>query len=462
MYFVKIFFIVQLLFNSNTPLPPPATHAGDKPSTLVFPTRAHIPVRKATKFHLFLYMQNRVKVRNPQGIAVARLDAWEDPGTDKDDDEISIYGVNAGQNLLIYNNSMTSLAVYGLNERGVEQLSSPHGITASHWGDLYLADAGNNRVVKFFNDGKQLRFQKPLLSGQLRHPIAVALAADSSLYVSDTENNRVLLVRADTLHSTFVPPGRQAGQVWHPTGLAAIAANARWSFWKEHFVVVIDQNGKRLQKFDQNGRLLTALDVADFGHADASLQYAAIDYYSNIWVTDRANHCVHKFDRHLQHLDSFGRKGTGDREFMEPRGIAIHKRFGQVLIVEKESVQYYWIGADLKNLHARRDDDGFLRLDYFLTERAYLTLDILDRRGRVVATPMQDVTREPGQNSERFDASWQPLPFVFRNNERVYDSSRFAGLPRGRNQNFTLRLTLSATYSSYKYFSKKVEIDVRF
>ena len=457
-----IFFLSVLLFISSLPFEMLESNLRDDPSTLVFPTRAHIPVRKATKFHLFLYMQNRVKVRNPQGIAVARLDVWEDEGTDKDDDEISIYGVNSSQNVLIYNNSMTSLAVYGLNERGREQLNAPHGITASHWGDVYLADTGNNRVVKFFNDGKQMRFEKPLLQNQLLHPVAVALAADSSLYISDTENNRVLLVRADTLQSTFVASGQEPGAVWHPTGIAAIAASERWSFWKEPFVVVVDQFGKRIQRFDRDGQLLAAIDSKDLGYEKANLQYAAIDYYGNIWVTDRGNHCVHKFDRHLQHLDTFGHKGSGDREFTEPRGIAIHKRFGQVLIAEKESVQYYWIGTDVKNLQARRDDDGFLQLDYFLTERSFVTLEVLNRRGRVVATLMQETPREPGQNSERFDADFKPLPFVFRNNKRVFDRSRFGGLPRGRNQNFTLRLTLSATYSSYKYFSKEMELHVQF
>ena len=42
-------------------------------SALVFPSKLHIPVRKATKFHLFLYTQNRVKVKDPQGIAMTRL-----------------------------------------------------------------------------------------------------------------------------------------------------------------------------------------------------------------------------------------------------------------------------------------------------------------------------------------------------------------------------------------------------
>jgi DNA-binding beta-propeller fold protein YncE len=425
-------------------------------------TRKHIPIRKATRFHLFLYLQNRVKVRNPQGIALARLDAWEDPKTEKDDDEITIYGVNSGQNVLIYNNSMTTIAVYGLNERGKKKLDAPHGITAAHWGDVYVADTGNNRIAKFHNSGKELRFQKSLLTGELLHPVGVALTTDSSLYVSDTENNRVLLIRADTVRAEIAGAGKENGKVWQPTGIAATSANDRWSYWKDDFVVVIDLFGRRIQKFDPQGHFLQAVRSEDFGYASANLQYAAIDYYGNIWVTDRKNHRIHKFDRNLNYLDSFGRKGNGDKEFEEPRGIAIHKRFGQVLIAEKASVQYYWIGTDVKNLQARRDADGFLTIDYFLTERSYVTLEVLDSRGKRITTIMKESARDAGQNQERFAGDWQPLPFVFHDGKRVFDNRRFANLPKGNGREIRLRFTFSATYSSYKYFSKKMAVRVRF
>ncbi|MFQ5627711.1 MAG: hypothetical protein ACE5I1_03045, partial [bacterium] len=145
------FFIAISLLASKLPIHPSlpmgetvGSNEKYNPTSLVFPTRKHIPIRKATKFHLFLYVQNRVKVSNPQGIALTRLDSWENPKTEKDDDEITIYGVNSGQNVLIYNSSMTTISVYGLKKRGQEKLNNPHGIAAAHWGDVYVADTGNN------------------------------------------------------------------------------------------------------------------------------------------------------------------------------------------------------------------------------------------------------------------------------------------------------------------------------
>ena len=43
------------------------------PTTLVYPSFLHtMGIRKATKLHLMIYTGNKVKVKNPQGLAVVR------------------------------------------------------------------------------------------------------------------------------------------------------------------------------------------------------------------------------------------------------------------------------------------------------------------------------------------------------------------------------------------------------
>ncbi|HEX9972322.1 MAG TPA: hypothetical protein VGD14_09650, partial [bacterium] len=55
------------------------------PTTLVFPTFLHTyGIRKATRFHLLLFSQNKTKFDDPQGLAVTRLLSWEDPTTTND------------------------------------------------------------------------------------------------------------------------------------------------------------------------------------------------------------------------------------------------------------------------------------------------------------------------------------------------------------------------------------------
>ena len=428
------------------------------PTTLVFPTFLHTyGVRKATKFHLFLYVQNRVKVNNPQGIAATRLDSWDDPDSEKDDDEITIYGVNSGENVIIYNTSMTAIDIYGLNERGERRLNAPHGITAAPWGDVYVADTGNNRVVHFFNPARKLKFVRTVRGDGLLQPVGVAITGDSSLYVTDTGHSRLLLFRQDTLVRVVAHPGKEDGRVWKPTGVAATSKGDRWTFYKDDFVVVVDLDGKRIQKFLPDGTFAGAVYSRNFGYPNADLQYAAIDFYSQIWVTDKANHCIHKFDRNLRYLDSFGRRGNGDKEFIEPRGITIYKRFGQVLIAEKEAAQYYWIGTDIKQFAAVADSQGYLTLRYFLTEPSFVTLEVLNRKKRVLATVLKNVRRSAGQNTERLAGNWHLLPYRIENGKKAYREEMIRGYPELLSGTYWVRMTISATYSSYKYFHKTVQ-----
>ncbi len=424
-----------------------------KETTLVFPPRLHVPVRKATPFHLFLYVQNRVKVRNPQGIAVTRLDSWDDPDETKDDDEITVYGVNSGQNVIIYNTSMTAISIYGLKERGVRRLNKPHGITASTWGDVYVADTGNNRVVKFHNPGKKLHFKRVLTGDGMQQPHDVALTADSTLYVSDYGNNRLLMFRGDTLARVI------AGEdmLQHPTGVAATCSAQRWSYWKDDFVVVIDRDGTRIQKFLRDGTLVKSVTMAELGIGNAQLRYAAIDYHSNIWVTDKNNHCLHKFDRDLNYLVRFGSKGSGDNQFIEPRGISMYRRFGQVLIAEKKAAQYYWVGTDIDSIRFERTTGGLLRFRYFLTEPSYLTLEIFDDKGRLIGTPLKKVWRTSGSGFVLIAGDGNPVPNLLQDGKPVADLNNTRGravFPPGK---YRIRITLSATYSSYTYFKKTIE-----
>jgi DNA-binding beta-propeller fold protein YncE len=430
------------------------------PTTLVFPTFLHTyGVRKATARHLFLYVQNRVKVRDPQGITATRLDVWDDPKQSKDDDEITVYGVNSGQDVIIYNTSMTTIAVYGLYEKGEQRLNRPRGITAHRKGDVYVADTGNNRVVHFFNPGKELKIVRAL--DGMSAPRDVAISADRTVFVTDTGNHRVLVFQDDHLMQSWESVGKQNGQLWFPSGIAVNDSTEQWSYYKDNFVVVIDLDGQRLQKFTRSGRLLKAVTAAEIGTPTAKFMYGAVDYYSNIYITDFNNHCVHKFDRNLNYLTAYGRRGNGDKEFIEPRGISIYKRFGQILIDDRESAQYYWIGTDVFAFRAsKHESPALLQLDYFLTEPSYVTMEILDRDGKVLAKPLEKVMRFSGAQRELIDGRWQPVPTWLLDDQRLYDAKTLQKVLPIISGYYVVRMTIAATYSSYKYFAKTVETKV--
>ena len=97
------------------------------PTTLVFPTFLHTyGIRKATRFHLFLFTQNKVKFNDPQGLAVVRLDSWEDTTTTGDDDEVTVYGVNSWQNNIIYSNWKHNSLLLILLSRAINARTMPY------------------------------------------------------------------------------------------------------------------------------------------------------------------------------------------------------------------------------------------------------------------------------------------------------------------------------------------------
>lgn len=441
--FLTIIFLLPLAFRYSP---------GGKydPTTLVFPPFLHVWVQKATATHLKLYTKNSVKVNNPQGVAATRLDSWEDPKRAEDDDELTVYGVNAGYNMIIYNTSKSAIAFYGLNESGEKRLKQPNGITAHRSGDVYVADTGNNRVVHFFNPGKELKFVRSLT--EVNAPRDVAISSDRTLYIADTGSNRIAVYRDDQ----FVNSWNANGDLSHPTGIAVTDASDSWSYYKDAFVIVIDQNQQRLQKFSPEGQLLASKTMASLKKLNATLAYVAIDYYSNIYVTDITNHCLHKFDRDLNYLTNFGRQGGGEKEFNEPRGLAIYKRFGQVIIAEREAVQYYWVGTDIRDVHAAVEGKpAILALTYFLTEPSYVTLEILDATKKTLAKPMENTLRFSGSRRDLFDGDWQAITSEISKQNAQNHRAVKAG-------NYTIRLMIKPTYSSYKKFEKTLETKVQF
>jgi DNA-binding beta-propeller fold protein YncE len=447
-------------------LPVPIPDWEKEPTTLVFPAFLHtLGIRKATETQLRIYTKNRVRVKDPQGLAVTRLKSWDDPKSKKDDDEVTGYGVNSGYNMVIYNTSMTSLGIYGMNEKGRERLNKPMGITANSLGDVYVADTGNDRIVRLFNPKKQLRFvtaiggrgSKP---GQFLEPHDVALDSKGFLYVADTGNHRIQVFDAENnLVRVFGEPGKGEGELWRPTAIAVTDANDPWSYYRDEFVVIVDLNRKRLQKFWPDGSFARAVLASEFGADDASLAYIAIDYYSNIWVTDQANHAIHKFDRNLNHLATFGRYGTGDKEFVEPRGISIYKRFGQVFVAERNTAQYYWIGTDVRQVRAAVDSaTGAISLTYFLTEPSYVTLNLEDPDGRKV-TVLKSVWRPSGSSTDLIDGAGRPLPRNPRLSGGSLGSSLLQVEPLKPGE-YKLSLRIEPTYSSYRYFHKDVPLTV--
>lgn len=370
-----------------------------------------------TDFHLFAYMSLigrgfDVKINNPTGLAVTRLKSTDDLNDRKDDDDLTVYGLNSGLNMMLFNSSMTSVDLYEGSGRKYA-LKEPQGIAADADGNVFIADTGHDRIMMLRNPGNYVEFVKTFgeegtAAGEFSKPSQVALDAEGHLYVSDTGNHRIQVFNrdGDFLYMLGSADDTTSGQprLFKPMGITVVHKDEPYLEYRESFIVVIDLNNQRIQKFSLTGEFLGGIYSEDFGYQSVYLMYAAADLYSNIWVTDLLNHCIHKFDRNLNYVTSFGSVGHGEYQFFEPRGIAIFKRFGQVLVVDKNSGQYFHIGTDVLETEVTSRADSAVQLSFFLTEDATVTVEVFDEsEENLIRTLTRRKLMHTGRNSVVWD-----------------------------------------------------------
>ncbi|MFH1279518.1 MAG: FlgD immunoglobulin-like domain containing protein [Candidatus Eisenbacteria bacterium] len=422
----------------------PAVRGADPygPTTLVYPTFKHdLGFHHVSDTHLRIFTGNRHRFRAPRGIAAVKLIERDLPDKKGDDDELTVYGVNSGEHSIIYNTSDISLAVYGKRGSGPGEFLSPFGVAANPEGDLYVSDTGNDRIVHLRNRGGELRELWTLGSARgdsvpFDSPRGLALATSGDLYVADTGNHRIVVLdRAGRLVRVI-----GGGDLLRaPEAIALLDREEPWSYRPDAFLVVIDRNGTRVRRLGLDGGVTAETGADSLGLADARFRGAAIDYYHQIWLTDEAGHRIMKLDSRLKLVTFFGREGGGDHEFHGPFGITCWRRFGQFFISEGTGAQYYWVGVDVLGYHAVPavfDPGG--RVVFTLTERARVTVEVADRKGKTLTLLAEDRPFGAGERYVRWDG-------------KGGDGAR---LPPGK---YMVRIRARATYSSSKHFEKKVE-----
>jgi hypothetical protein len=419
------------------------------PTTLVFPPYFHsYGIQRATQAKLQMLLPFRTRFDDPQGLAVAKMIARNDTSTGDDDDEVTVYGVNSGRGQLIYNTSMYGITVWGEKGSGPEELNNPKGVACDALGNVYICDTGNNRILRLFNPKTKVRFVKTLCDGLLKSPTHIVLGGQGEIYASDTDNHRVLVMDPD---GRIFREIRNAGKITvrHPLGLAANLKNEKWQcdpkkdsilvlYYRRNFLFFLNDSGKTLVRLDMDNNQAISVRPDSVTGKNCAYDFMATDFYGNVYLPDRNRGTVDKYDINLAYLTSFGSPGRNDRQFDEPRGICIWKRYGQTFVAEKEGAQYYWMGTDFSNVGVKRSNNR-LAPDLFLltgdiTEPSFISLYLL------------------GEKRDTLQAVFKNRMCFPRAFEALFSAEKLS--PKGDKW----LVVFEPTYSSYTYFRKGVEI----
>lgn len=103
--------------------------------------------------------------------------------------------------------SYTLDTVITLHGEGVTPLKNPADLVVADDGSLFVADAGNNRVVHLDREGNILHEYTQADGTNFKFPSSVCLDKDGDVYISDTGNARIvhMTVQGDYVE-TFVKP----------------------------------------------------------------------------------------------------------------------------------------------------------------------------------------------------------------------------------------------------------------
>jgi len=228
-----------------------------------------------------------------------------------------------------------------------QKLSGPIGIEADDFGDLYLVDAGNSRLVKFDREFKAVRdvggFGRS--DGLLNSPTYLGIDNNLNLYIADAGNQRVSVYDSrlnfaeeislidDTDPLRFGRPSgiivNRYGELWvadYDKAQILIFNNvhqfSRVIGGRENSIgLLLNPEGMAVSPPDRilvcdagNGviKVFDNIGVHQFTFGGDYLEYPTgvdVDRFGNIWVCDRDLNKVFCFNRSGDYLYSIGEEG---------------------------------------------------------------------------------------------------------------------------------------------------------
>jgi YD repeat-containing protein len=240
--------------------------------------------------------------------------AVDDPGTAAGDAEQAVTESTRGY---LFEGSFGGAASAGGN------LSRPVATATDSAGNVYVADAGHDRVQVFGPTGTFLRQWGGVGTGtgQFQNIVGIAVGG-GNVYVAEPTR-----IEQFTSTGAFV---RQitTGQS-QISGLKAVSTDPSGRLWTLEQL----ESKVRLQTFSAEGVYSTFYEINVGASASAVFEPAAlaVDASSNVWVADTGNNRVVEFrtskvsppGRHISSILTVGSAGAGAGQFNRPQGIAL-------------------------------------------------------------------------------------------------------------------------------------------
>jgi len=205
-------------------------------------------------------------------------------------------------------------------------------------GAVYVADTWNHRIQKFDLEGQFVTSwgsfgdtggQAAGSGHSLYGPRDVALDGDGNLWVADTGNKRVLKFDPDGgLLGQWGGAGDAPGQFLEPVGIA---------FDEQGSVYVADTWNQRIQKFTPDFTPIAQWPVVGWESTSVvNKPYLATDRAGSVYATDPENYRLLKFNAEGELLKVWGQYGSDASSLNLPTGVGVSKA-GEVFVADSDN-----------------------------------------------------------------------------------------------------------------------------
>jgi sugar lactone lactonase YvrE len=243
------------------------------------------------------------------------------------------------------NHPFNILTVAGGNGAGAgaDQLYLPVDVAVDDSGNVYVADAGNNRIQKW---GPGAKSGITVAGGngigsaanQLNQPIRVVVDGNGYIYISDAGNSRIQKWAPGAEEGVTILDGHQpigggkiqsaSNQFAYPSGLVID---------KNDNIFLTDYGNNRIQKWttDASFGITVAGDSTGFAGSDENKLYGpggiALDSNGQLFVADILNNRIQKWvtgspTGATVAGSSIGDSGTGDKQLNRPYAVFIDRK----------------------------------------------------------------------------------------------------------------------------------------
>ena len=184
--------------------------------------------------------------------------------------------------------------------------------------------------------------------GQFATSSGVAVDSFGNVYVADYFNARIQKFDSN---GNFITKWGSYGEVCYPDGYyycigyapddpagnGKFAANQAVAVDSAGYVYVAEKGNHRIQKFDSNGNFITKWGSLGSGDGQFNGPYAiAFDSDGHVYVADYSNNRIQKFDSNGNFITKWGSRGSGNGQFFWPTGVAVDS-LGNVYVAEQSN-----------------------------------------------------------------------------------------------------------------------------